>query len=798
MNQSINWQKITAPLDVMNIPVLITYLRRWIRYRCLQTGLRFDCQMANNQDISVQVDVITPDIIRFRMSLDEINNGPLEMLDPQMQSWPTPSFTIKEDAQSLTLITEKLRVEFQRFPWQMRVFADNQSIPFFNQRIDDRAYGPGYEVPPTGFDQHPDSSLTARETVTVTPGERFYGFGEKFTSLDKWGHEITSWAFDSGNVSSQRSYKNIPFFMSSAGYGLFIHTSYPIVYRMGSESSISYSLHIADNQLDYFLLYGPSFKKVLSAYTKLTGRAPIPPKWSFGFWMSRCGYKNQTEVEEVAHQMRVHDVPADVISIDPWWMGDAPWTTFEWDRQSFPQPEQMIQTLRDQGLRTCLWIHPYIPARSKAYDEGIANGYFVRQPTSSDPAPIVETFSGDTLAAIDFTNPAARHWFEDKLETLLEMGVATFKTDFGEQSPTEAVYFDGRTGLEMHNLYPLLYNKTVFELTKRRFGRGLTWGRSGYAGSQRYPVQWGGDSYSSLDQMAGQLRGLLSYGLSGVPFCSHDVGGFDYSPQAFDHETQDDYPKDGVVYIRWLQFGVFSSHLRAHGKQPREPWSYELQIEEIARHYLKLRYRLLPYIYSQAVRSTQTGLPMVKPLVLEYPDDANTYHLDWQYLFGDDLLVVPVLRADNHCRVYLPEGEWIDYWTKTRQAGGRWLEVESPLDVIPVWVRAGAIIPMGPDMAYVEEKPLDPLTLEIYYPHDEGELIIYDEDEPEIKVQYRRQDDKLTVKVGPASGEVEIVLYGMLAATANRLEKKLPLEDHQGGQRIRFDGRTATKVDFIG
>jgi alpha-D-xyloside xylohydrolase len=433
-----------------------------------------------------------------------------------------------------------------------------------------------------------------------------------------------------------------------------------------------------------------------------------------------------------------------------------------------------------------LWVHPYVPEGSTAYEVAAKNGYFVRQLDNSDLAPVIETFSGDKLAAVDFTNPAARAWFTSKLEALLDMGVATFKTDFGEQAPVDAVYFDGRSGLELHNLYPLLYNKTVFELTERYFGRGLVWGRSGYAGSQRYPLQWGGDSYSSLDQMSAQLRGLLSYGLSGVPFCSHDVGGFDYSPQAFDHATQDDYPKDEVTYIRWLQFGVFSSHLRAHGKQPREPWSYGPKIGDIARKYLKLRYRLLPYIYSEAVRSTQTGLPLVKPLMLEYPHDPNTYHLDWQYLFGDSFLVVPVHRRDHRCKVYLPKGEWVDYWTKNMQTGGQWLEVEAPLDTLPLWVRAGAIIPKGPDLAYIDEKPLDPLTVEIYYPQGKKEFIIYDEDKPEIKVQYAKNEDTLMVNVEAATGEVEIVLYGISAVSAEYSGQKLNLETHQGAQRVRF------------
>jgi alpha-D-xyloside xylohydrolase len=797
MNQPIDWQSIIAPIDVMDLPVPSAYLRRWLTYDRDQTGVTFRCELADGRPVNYRLDVIRPDIVRVRLNPAEVQSGPTELL--VQQTWPFPEFQLDEQPDCLTLTTARLRLEFPRCPWQMRIYEISQPAnkPFFSQRIDDRAYGYSFEIPPTGFDEHPDLGMTARETIAVSPGENFYGLGEKYGPLNKWGQEITSWAIDSGNVVSQRSYKNVPFFMSSAGYGLFVHSTYPIVYRLGNESSISYSLHIADGQLDYFLIYGPSFKQILTGYADLTGRAPVPPKWSFGFWISRCGYRSQAEVEAVIREMRACDFPGDVLNIDPWWMGDAPWCTYKWSTEAFPEPELMLQKLRAQGVRTCLWIHPYVAAGSRAYEEGMAGGYFVQKPDRSGPAPVIEAFSGDDLAAIDFTNPAAVKWFQAKLEALLKMGVAVFKSDFGEQSPVEAVYHDGRSGLEMHNLYPLLYNKAVFELTERYFGRGLTWGRAGYAGSQRYPIQWGGDSYSSLDQIAGQLRGLLSYGLSGVPFCSHDVGGFDYSPQAFDHDSQEDYPKDGVTYVRWLQFGVFSSHVRAHGKQPREPWTYGPEVEAIARRYLKLRYRLLPYIYSEAVRSTQTGLPMVRPLVLEYPDDANTYHLDWQYLFGDSFLVAPVVSPDNRVRVYLPAGEWIDYWTKARQAGGQWLDVEAPLEVLPLWVRAGAIIPLGPELAFVEEKPLDPLTLALFCPQSAGQTVMYDEDRPAINVRYARQENTLEVEVDPAPGQVEIVLYGVSATTADLAGQSLPLTERQGGQQVSYEGTAASTVTFL-
>ena len=283
-------------------------------------------------------------------------------------------FEIEETEEAVVLTTARLRVVFSRFPWQVRAYANGAEFPFFAERIDDRAYGPAYEVPPLSIQSLENGRRVCHEAVAVQPGEAFYGFGEQFNALDKWGREIVSWAIDCGNVTSTRSYKNVPFFMSSAGYGLFIHSSAPIVYRIGSESAVTYSFDVLDDELDYFLIYGPRFKHILARYTALTGRAPLPPKWSFGFWISRCGYKTRAEVEAVIEEMRTRGFPCDVISLDPWWMGEAPWCSYEWDTEQFPDPQEMMAELREQGVRTCLWITPYATPGTRAYEEGLAQG----------------------------------------------------------------------------------------------------------------------------------------------------------------------------------------------------------------------------------------------------------------------------------------------------------------------------------------------------------------------------------------------------------------------------------------
>jgi len=787
MKPQINWEAFVAPLDYRTTHTKTNSLLKWNSWENINSGILFHCETALGELVDFRLEVISPQILRARMNCIEVRETKSDML--VRQDWGEVPFEIQEKDDELTLLTEALRVELPKFPWGLRVFDRKAAVdtpPFFAQQNEDRAYGPGFEVPPVGYENDLQGRVNVRETVSVSPGEAFYGFGERFTALDKWGQELEFWAVDSGNVSSNRAYKNIPFLLSTAGYGLFVHTSFPMVYRMGSESNSAYSFHVLDSHLDYFLIHGPSFKDILKRYSNLTGKAPVPPKWSFGFWISRCMYMSRDEVEDVVEGMRQHGFPCDALSIDPYWQGEAPWCSYEFDETAYPQPEEMIKNLADQGIKTCLWITPYIPKDIPLYEEAQEKGFFIKN-SDGEPAAVLEAFAGDVLAAIDFTNPAARAWFQSKLRTLLEMGVATFKSDFAEQAPIEAIYHDGRSGLEMHNIYPLLYNGTVFDLTKDYFGRGLVWGRSAYAGSQRCPVQWGGDSYAHMDQMVGQLRGLLGYGLSGVPFCSHDVGGFDYQPRAFDVGDLDNFPRDAELYIRWLQFGVFSSHLRAHGKQPREPWEYGDEATEIAMRYLKLRYRLLPYIYSEAVRSTQHCLPMVRPLVLEYQHDPNTENIDLQYLFGPDFLVAPVFTRAKSRRVYLPQGEWFDYWTKDRINGGRWIEVDAPLEKLPLWLRVGAIIPMGPEMDFVNQKPLDPLTLEIYGPSKNAATTIFDEDQPEIQVRYALSGNRLNVEIENPPPNVEIFCFGEAVTEITLNGQAQKSSAYPGGQFARFE-----------
>jgi alpha-D-xyloside xylohydrolase len=421
------------------------------------------------------------------------------------------------------------------------------------------------------------------------------------------------------------------------------------------------------------------------------------------------------------------------------------WCNLTWDTDAFPDPVDMISQLRSQGFRVCLWENPYVPKGSDLYAEGTAGGYFVRD-SDGEPYLIPGWMDKNVLmAVVDFTNPAAVAWWQEHHRRLLAMGVATFKTDFGETAPTDGHYDDGTSGNVAHNLYPLLYNRAVFEVVDAHSGgHGLIWSRSTTAGGQRYPVHWGGDSRTNFDHMAASLRGGLNFILSGFAYWSHDIGGFSGT-------------SDPALYARWAQFGLFSSHARAHGTSAREPWIFGAEAEAIFRKYASLRYRLLPYIYSCAARAAETGRPLMRPLLLDYQNDPTTHALDLQYLFGDDFLVAPVFTDAADVSVYLPRGRWVDYWTKHSYVGPGWIVVHAPLDTLPLFVREGAIIPMGPVQQYVGERPLDPLTLDIY-PADERTVSLLDDVNAPVELSYRMEREGLILHVDGYRGRIEAIL----------------------------------------
>lgn len=763
------------------------FIARWTSYERLENGARFQVETDAGDLAEVEITLPQPDIVRVRMSPGKLGQPDAQLLVDIPE--PYTGSTFAADLDGLTLSSPRLRVRVLKNPWQIAV-TDLDDNPIVHQATDDRTITGVFETPPLGWEKDQGGQVVrALEALGLAPNERIYGLGERFLPIDQRGRRFDNWTRDALSTSSQRAYKPVPFYLSNQGYGLFVNTTARIEWDLGATSSISLGLAVEAAELDYFIIFGPALRDVLRRYWRLTGAPPLPPKWSFGFWSSRDSYQSRAEVEETAQGYRKRGIPCDVIHLDPWWMGLPPnWCNLSWDSERFPEPVKMLSQLRDQGFRVCLWENPYVPQGTELYAEGQANGYFVRN-DAGEPY-LIPAWAGKeqpSLAVVDFSNPQAVHWWQERHCQLLAMGVATFKSDFGEWAPADGHYHDGTPGHLAHNLYPLLYNRAVFETVDQHSdGQGLVWSRATTAGSQRYPVHWGGDCRTTFDHMAASLRGGLNLILSGFGYWSHDIGGYA-------HESSP------ILYARWAQFGLFSSHARAHGTTPREPWAFGEEVEAIFKRYAKLRYRLLPYIYSCAARAVTTGRPLMRPLLLDYQDDPTTHTLDLEYLFGDAFLVAPVFAAEADVPVYLPAGRWVDYWTKQSHAGPIWVRVHAPLDTLPLFVREGAIIPLGPEMNYVDEKPLDPLTLDIY-PAAEGSFTLLDETAPPIRVDYTLERDGFTLEVEGYRGQVEAVLNRISSPWDMRVNG-LPTDDwemHENCTLIRFkaDGPTELSLKF--
>jgi len=594
----------------------------------------------------------------------------------------------EETPEVVRLRSPSLILEFDREPWGYRVkSASGRTL------LEEYTYGVHkifFPVYPLGVLQD-GGTPHIFESFHLRPDEHLYGLGEQFGPLSKRGYRIDSWNVDTTLTTSKRSYINIPFLLSSYGFGIFIHSGAEIVYELGSDSYVSYSFEVAEDQLDIFFLYGPDLKDVIARYTELTGKPGLPPAWSFGLWMSRCMYRTQQEVEEIARRLREERIPCDVLHIDPTWMREGYWGDFVWDRTAFPHPEEMIEKLEAQGFKVCLWEQPYVPVRSGRFREGAEKGYFVRD--EQGKILTILDIEQKPVAIVDFTHPEAVKWHQEAHRPLLSMGVKVFKTDMGEAVPDNARFANGKTGIQMHNVFALLYNKAVFEVCQEILGdEALVWGRSGYAGSQRYPANWTGDSHSTFDDLLANLRAGLSLSLSGIPFWSHDVGGFQGPPPS---------PR---LYVRWAQVGFFSPLVRCHGLSPREPWVFGPEALRIFRKYAELRYRLLPYILTYAREAARTGCPLVRPVLLEFPQDPLVRELDTQFFFGREILVAPVLNPDDWACIYLPEGWWMDFWTDHWLKGPQFVERKVPLEELPLYIRGDSILPLGPILQYVGQR----------------------------------------------------------------------------------------------
>jgi len=701
------------------------------------------------QRATLNIQALSPRIVRVLLNMGDAPMQPrdLGMLVPDFvaQFQSNAKAEVQETESAVIAHLNGITVHLRRDPFAISIGSTEVAGAEVKTALDDRNVHGLLSTPPPGILGNTGNAETltgAYWSWQLTPDEHLYGLGEHFTPLDHRGEQITLWNTDAWGTTSQSSYKYVPFLQSSRGYGIFFHTPTPITVQAGVPSVRAALACVHAPTLDLFIVFGTTPKEILSEYTRLTGRATMPPRWAFGIWLSRCRYQTRAEVEEVARRARAEDIPCDVLHIDPAWL-EQPGLSCDFvaSEQAFPDLAGMVRTLGEQGFKISLWELPYVTAQSRRYQEAAQAGYFLKdehgEPICADfgvPPP-----DGHNRAVLDFTNPAARAWWQDLHRPWLRAGVAVFKTDFGEGVPMAARAWNGMTGLELHNLYPLLYTAAVHEVITQETGRpGMVWGRSGWAGIQRYPAQWGGDPKTDAWAMRASLQGGLSLALSAPGIWSHDIGGF-YGP-----------PPSPELYIRWAQFGMLSPLTRAHGTTPREPWEFGEQALAIFRRYAKLRTRLNPYLYTMAWETHTCGLPMLRPLVLEFPADPVTGHIDDSYLLGNALLVAPIFSDSPEPvarQLYLPEGEWIDFWTEQRHIGGHYITRVSPLDIIPLYVRSGSILPLGPERSFVGDNAPDELTLEVYTGAESNARVVWDAHGKASELQLKRNGESWQLSI---------------------------------------------------
>jgi alpha-D-xyloside xylohydrolase len=632
------------------------------------TGNEFPPDYPQHPVTPFAIDFVNARTIRLRMATRDLvaPEEPSLMLAgaPPRGAWTSEAqggtVTWRSAAGSVTLVRDPFRIEIRDAAG--RLLTATQTL---NEL---KSYSS--PVPFSFVRRASDASRRVAAVFSLSPGEKIFGGGESFTRLDKRGQKLLLYIRDGLGAQTGRMYKPIPFTLSSRGYGMFVHTSAPLALDIGHTYDHSHVVYSADDSVDVFFFLGDP-KTVLSEYTALTGRSPMPPLWSFGLWMSRITYKSEDEVRDVAKKLREHRIPSDVIHVDTGWFEQDWRADYNFSKTRFRDPAGMLADLKKDGFRVSLWQLPYFTPGNPLYRVAAENGYAVPNQGGRRPSEDV---------VLDFSNPKAIAWYEGLVAGLLKLGVAAIKVDFGEDAPLDGVYASGRTGLFEHNLYPLRYNKVVAELTKKITGEWIIWARSAWAGSQRYPLHWGGDAETTDSGMAATLRGGLSFGLSGFTFWSHDIGGF-----------VEKTPRE--LYSRWLPFGALTSHTRAHGQAPKEPWHYDAAFVDEYRRAIGLKYALMPYVYAQARASAERGHPVMRTLFFEFPDDPASWTIEDEYMFGSDLLVAPMFEASPDRRVYLPPGSWTDYQSGARYDGGRWHTIKPGAIPVVLLVRGGAIVP---------------------------------------------------------------------------------------------------------
>ena len=618
-------------------------------------------------------DVIRVNLVHFKGS---VKNKPAF----ELAELPAPKVSVKADPPAFSFSSRYLEMRANREePFEIAFYGDGKLLTKSGFRAIGRMETAG--------------GAYMEEQLSLNVGDRVVGLGERFSPFVKNGSSVDIWNED-GGTGTWQAYKNVPFYMvvpsgiddaTGGCYGVFVNSSDRVSYEVETQRNFTVGISVPGEELEYFLIYGKNPKDVLAKYTALTGRAPLVPSWSMGLWLSTSfttDYDEKT-VMGFLDGMKERDIPLRTFHYDCYWMRENEWCNFKWDERFFPDPEGMLKRLHDRGLKVCVWINSYVAQKSYMFDEGLENGYFIK---NLDGTPWQNDDWQAGKAIVDFTNPDAWRWYQEKLRALLKMGVDCFKTDFGERIPVDGVkYFDGSDPHKMHNYYTYLYNKCVYEVVKQERGEGdaLLFARSATVGGQKFPVHWGGDCFSNYQAMAESLRAGLSFGLSGFGYWAHDIGGFEAT------STPD-------VYKRWVQFGLLSSHSRLHGSGSyRVPWNYDEESVDVLRFFTKLKARLMPYLYSVAAETRDLGLPVMRAMLLEFPDDQVAVGLDRQYMLGANLLVAPLFNDQGLGNYYLPEGEWTHLLSGETRNGGKFYREAYDYMSLPLFARPCSIMPLG-------------------------------------------------------------------------------------------------------
>ena len=644
--------------------------------------------------------------------------------------------TVTSDEEKLTIASGSLTLEIQKKNWSMS-YKRNGALITRSAAKDLACMKTDWKG--DYYDKGDITETYMRQQLSLGVGELIYGLGERFTALVKNGQSVSVWNED-GGTSTYQSYKNIPFYLSNKGYGVFVNHPEKVDFEVATEQVTKVEFSVEGGYLDYYLFNGPTMKEVLSRYTDLTGKPALPAPWTFGLWLSTSFTTNYDEetVMSFVNGMLDRGIPLRTFHFDCFWMKEFHWTDFVWDARVFPDPAGMLSRIKAKGLNICVWINPYIGQESCLFAEGVEKGYFVKR-TNGDVWQWDMWQPG--MALVDFTNPEACAWYQEKLAGLLDMGFDCFKTDFGERIPWENVeYYDHSDPKKMHNFYTYLYNKTVYDILEKKRGKGeaVLFARSATAGGQKFPVHWGGDCWSDYESMEESLRGGLSLMMSGFGFWAHDIGGFEST------STPD-------VYKRWVAFGLLSSHSRLHGSTSyRVPWAYDEEAVDVVRFFTRLKAKLMPYLYQTAIQANRTGVPTMRSMVLEFTEDRTCHYADKQYMLGDSLLVAPIFNEEGMADYYLPQGNWTNFFTGEVKQGGCWVQEKHDYLSIPLMVKEGSVIALGahddkPDYDYG-----DGVELRVYALKNgiSAETVVYGMDQSaEIKACVLKSGDKITVDV---------------------------------------------------